>query len=128
MKKVEERPMLIGEVARRAGLTRDTVRFYERAGLISSGERLAGSRTYNEYAPEVVERLAFIRQSQSAGFTLREIKGHLDEWGHDIEAIPDAAIIEALEAKLAQVEEKLRHLEEVRAYLATKLARLKGED
>lgn len=91
-----ERPMLIGEGARRTGLTRDTVRFYERAGLISSGARAAGSRVYNEFAPAVVERLEFIRRSQSAGFTLREIKGFLDEWGDDLTAIPDAAVIAAM--------------------------------
>ena len=122
-----ERPMLIGEVARRSGLTRDTVRFYERQNLIKSGERTAGSRVYNEYAPAVIERLAFIRQSQSAGFTLREIKDVLDEWGVDINAIPREELIAVLEAKFAQVEEKLRHLQEVRAYLAAKLERLHAE-
>lgn len=119
--------MLIGEVARKSGLTRDTVRFYERAGLISSGARAAGSRVYGEYAPEVVERLAFIKQSQVAGFTLREIKGHIDEWGSDIDAIPTGEVISALENKLVQVEEKLRHLEEMRAYLTAKLGRLRGD-
>ena len=128
MKNITERPMLIGEVARRSGLTRDTVRFYERQGLIASGERAAGSRVYNEYESAVIERLAFIRQSQSAGFTLREIKDVLDEWGVDIDAIPRAELVATLEAKFAQVEEKLRHLQEVRAYLATKLERLRNGD
>ncbi len=127
MEKISAKPMLIGEVARHAGLTRDTVRFYERAGLIESSARAAGSRVYNQYAPEVVERLAFIRQSQKSGFTLREIKEFMDEWGTDFSTIPRDEVLSVMEAKLAQVEEKLRHLEELRTYLTVKLERLRAE-
>jgi len=119
--------MLIGEVARKARLTRDTIRFYENAGLLSSGKKQAGSRVYNDYAPEVVERLAFIKQAQNIGFTLREIKHILDEWGGDVNAVPPAELIHLVETKLGQIEEKLRHLEEMREFLSNKLKRLQAE-
>lgn len=118
--------MLIGEVAKRSGLTRDTVRFYERAGLIGSGTRQAGTRLYNVYTPETIERLAFIKGAQNIGFTLREIKYVMDEWGTDPDQFPRDESIPFLEEKLARTEEKLRQLEEVRDYLTAKLERLRA--
>lgn len=115
--------MLIGELAKKSGLTRDTVRFYERIGLIHSEDKQAGSRVYNDFAPEMVERLAFIKQGQVAGFTLGEIKSLMDEWGTDINKVPKDEVVRRVEAKLEQTEEKIRHLEEVRSYLKAKLAR-----
>ena len=116
--------MLIGEVAKASGLSRDTIRFYEREGLISAGLRTAGTRAYGDYAPEVVQRLGFIKQMQGLGFTLREIKHVLHEWGDDANETPNAEIIEIIEPKLRQTEEKIRQLEEVRAYLMDKIKRL----
>jgi MerR family copper efflux transcriptional regulator len=117
--------MLIGELARRAGLTKDTVRFYERAGLIASGEKEAGSRTYKTFDEEALERLVFIKNGQAGGWTLRDIKEVLDKWGMDMDAIPQEELVPALEAKLATTDEKLRRLQQVRDYLANKLERAK---
>ncbi|RYG55422.1 MerR family transcriptional regulator, partial [bacterium] len=94
--------MLIGELARRAGLTRDTVRFYERTGLIQSGEKEAGSRVYKTFDEEALERLIFIKNGQIGGATLREIKELLDNWGTDIDAVPRELLIERLETKIKE--------------------------
>lgn len=119
--------MLIGELAKTANVTRDTIRFYEQAGLIQSQPRPAGTRTYNDYAPEMLARLLEIRQAQSAGFTLREIKSILDEWGDNVAAIPSAEIVRLLDAKIAQMDTKLRDLEQVRDYLREKRQRISQE-
>jgi MerR family Zn(II)-responsive transcriptional regulator of zntA len=118
--------MLIGELARRSGLTKDTVRFYERAGLIAAGEKEAGSRTYKTFDEEALERLVFIKNGQAGGWTLRDIKEVLDKWGMDIDAIPQHELIPVLEAKLATTDEKLRRLQQVREYLANKLERARA--
>ena len=52
----------IGDLAKRAGVTVDTVRFYERRKLLPSASRLGGG--FRLFAPEVVERIRFIKQAQ----------------------------------------------------------------
>ena len=64
--------LAIGELAARAGLTRDALRYYERLGMIAPLRRTSAG--FRVYAPEVIERLRFIRQAQSHGTTLAEIK------------------------------------------------------
>lgn len=64
-------PITIGRVAKAAGVSIDTVRFYERRGLVSpSARRASGYRVYRE---DAVRRLTFIRRAQELGFSLKEI-------------------------------------------------------
>jgi len=64
--------MKIGEVAKRSGVGIETLRFYEKSGLLSRpGRTYSGYRIYND---DVLERIAFIKQAQVLGFTLDEIK------------------------------------------------------
>ncbi|MEL6903398.1 MAG: MerR family transcriptional regulator, partial [Cyanobacteria bacterium J06606_4] len=72
--------MLIGELAKQSNLSKDTIRFYEKIGLLSAGERRAGSRVYKEFPPHTLMRLQLIRQAKKLGFTLSEIKGAIDSW------------------------------------------------
>lgn len=66
----------IGEVAQQAGVGVETVRYYERRGLLKDPQRKAsGYRQYNE---EAVEVLRFIRRAKELGFTLKEIKTLLE--------------------------------------------------
>jgi MerR family mercuric resistance operon transcriptional regulator len=62
----------IGKVAREAGIGVETIRFYEREGLLEQPTRRPSG--YREYTPEAVARLRFIKQAQRLGFTLREIR------------------------------------------------------
>ena len=118
--------MLIGEIAKKAGLTRDTVRFYERAGLIQSGEKEAGSRSYKTFDEVALKQLLIIRSSQVGGFTLREIKEILDHWDTDLDAPQLEFCIPTVKAKLAQTDEKIRGLETIRQHLADKLKRVQA--
>ncbi|MFC5382148.1 heavy metal-responsive transcriptional regulator [Aquipuribacter nitratireducens] len=63
--------MRIGEVAAAAGVPTQTIRFYERRGLLPQPQR--GANGYREYDTPVLARLAFIRSAQAAGLTLLEI-------------------------------------------------------
>jgi len=114
--------VLIGEVARRAGVSRDTVRLYTRLGLVACAERPAGSRAYADYGDDAVELIQNIKVAQSIGFSLSElgpiaaayVAGRLDE--HQQRAL--------LEAKLAEVEDKRRQLAQMARFLRSKLADL----
>ena len=64
--------LMIGKVAQSAGLAIDTVRYYEREGLLEKPARTASG--YRQYTPEAVARLRFIRQAKDLGFSLSEIK------------------------------------------------------
>ena len=64
--------LTIGQVAREAGVGVETVRFYEREGLIEEPSRRASG--YRQFDEAVVDRLRFIREAKELGFTLNEIK------------------------------------------------------
>lgn len=107
------KPFSIGEVARRAGIGVETVRFYERQGLITDPARSpAGYRQYDE---ETVARLLFIRQAKELGFTLNEIKELLS-----LRLDPTSSCADVkgrAEAKIADVEEKIRTLQRIKKAL-----------
>jgi DNA-binding transcriptional MerR regulator len=64
--------LTVSRLAARVGVTADTIRYYERSGLLSEPERTASG--YRAYAEEVVERLRFIRGAQQVGLRLRDIR------------------------------------------------------
>lgn len=66
------RALTIGQVARQAGVGVETVRFYERQGLLAPPERTTSG--YRQYEEEAIWRLRFIRRAKELGFTLNEIK------------------------------------------------------
>jgi MerR family transcriptional regulator, copper efflux regulator len=108
-----KKPFTIGLVARRAGVGVETVRFYERQGLIEEPpRRLSG---YREYGDEVVSRLGFIRRAKELGFTLKEIK-ELLALRHD-PSTPAADVKRRAEAKIADIEGKIRALQKMKKAL-----------
>ena len=67
--------MKIGEAAARAGVTRDTLRYYERRGLLPRPPRTPGG--YREYADVVIERVRFVRNALRFGFSVKQVAGFL---------------------------------------------------
>jgi DNA-binding transcriptional MerR regulator len=96
--------LTIGEVAARTGETRDTIRYYERIGLLPRPMRTPAG--YRQYRDGVVNRLALIRNAQQFGFPLREIAGFLgirDGGGkpcHDVRAAA-GRMLEAVDRQVA---------------------------
>lgn len=118
--------MLIGELAQKTGLTRDTIRFYEKLGLISASDRPAGTRVYKEFSENTMERLLLIHQAKTLGFTLSEIKQLLQAWG-DHSKIPKSEQVRIVERKIEEISQKRHQLAEIESYLTAKLNRLKHE-
>jgi len=113
VKSLKTRALTIGLVARRAGIGVETVRFYERQGLIEEPpRRLSG---YREYDDEVVSRLAFIRRAKDLGFTLKEIK-ELLALRRD-PSTPAAEVKRRAEAKIADIESKIHSLQKMKTAL-----------
>ena len=68
--------LTIGQLAQRAGVGVETIRFYEREGLIAEPPRRPSG--YRDYAPEAVTRIVFIRRAKNLGFSLKEISELLE--------------------------------------------------
>ena len=118
--------MLISEAARRAGVSRDTVRLYTRLGLVACTARPAGSREYADYDKDAVELIQNIKVAQSIGFSLSAlvpiaaayVAGRLDDEEQRL----------LLEAKLAEIEERRRKLDQMSEFLRSKLNDLPAKD
>ena len=114
----------IGEAARQAGVGVETIRFYERRGLIEQPPTPEGRRV-RIYPAEAVKRIRFIRQAQQLGFALREIEELLA-----LRADPDADCSEVREqavAKLQEVRGKIERLREIGAALEAVIAVCPGQ-
>jgi DNA-binding transcriptional MerR regulator len=103
----------IGALAKRAGVGIDTVRYYERSGLLAPRLRLASG--YRRYGEVEVARLRFIRRAQALGFTLNEVRDLLT-----LSKRRDVALVKrAAQAKLQDVAYRIQELERVRDGLKT---------
>ncbi len=117
------KPLLIGQLAKLAGVKPDSVRFYERSGLLPKAERTqSGYRVYDEAA---LKQLRFIKQAQALGFTLDEIKGVLRM--RDSGRAPCGRVIEVAAHRLREVERKLAEWRAFRDVLRGYLRRWKRE-
>ncbi|HEY2740473.1 MAG TPA: heavy metal-responsive transcriptional regulator [Thermoanaerobaculia bacterium] len=114
----DEQPLQAGEVAKRTGVSKDALRFYERRGLLAPPRRLANN--YRVYPAGTVERVLWIRRVLAAGFTIDELARILAE--RDRGGIPCRQVRALGEAKLAEVEARLRELTDLRDGLREMLA------
>jgi len=114
---------MIGGLAKAAGVGVETVRYYQRRGLLPEPARPPGE--VRRYGEEDAKRLRFIRSAQAAGFTLNEIKELLD-----LDASDDRARARELaRARIAAIDEKIAQLSQARdalAGLATACASKRG--
>lgn len=117
--------MLIGELASASGISKDTIRFYEKIGLISAGERKAGSRTYKEFDPTVLARLSLIQKAKRLGFTLNQIRQTLDSWQNG--ELSYAEKIQIIEDKMDDIDTQIEELLGIKSYLNSKLIFLQQE-
>lgn len=108
------KPLTIGQVAREAGVGVETVRFYERKGLIEEPNRRASG--YRQYGEAIVNRLRFIREAKELGFTLNEIKELLSLKVDPSSSCADVKV--RAETKIADIEEKIRTLQRMKRALA----------
>lgn len=107
--------MKIGEVATAAGVSVDTIRFYEQRGLLPPARRRPSG--YRDYSPDVVDRLRLARSLQAVGLTLDEIIEVLA--AHDRGAATCESEGWRLDVALERVERRIDELEELRGVIST---------
>jgi DNA-binding transcriptional MerR regulator len=108
-----------GEVAEAAGVNRQTLRYYERRGLLAEPDRSPGG--HRLYPTEAVTVLRVIKAAQRLGFTLDEVANLLDVSRHRHGQKPDAGLQAQARVKLAEVEQRIRDLQTIRENLAAAL-------
>ena len=103
---MDSQRLRIGQVAAQAGVNVQTLRYYERRGLLAEPERTASG--YRLYRGEAVELVRFIKRAQELGFSLGEIEQLLELRDDRVSSCDE---VQALaEAKIETIEEKLRQL------------------
>jgi MerR family copper efflux transcriptional regulator len=118
---MKEKPLLIGPLARLAGVKPDTIRFYERSGLLPKPQRLASG--YRAYDDATLKQVRFIRKAQSLSFSLDEIRRIMSLRGQGRETC--RCVIAMAEATLAETETKLKELHQFKDRLSANLTRWK---
>lgn len=114
--------MTIGRVAKLAEVGVETIRFYEREGLLKEPPRRASG--YRQYPADTVDRVRFIRRAKELGFTLKEIKELLS-----LRAMPRARCADVLERakdKIRDIDERVATLRKMRGALSKLMEECEG--
>ncbi len=109
--------MQIGTLSALTGLSRDSLRFYEKRGLLQARRNANG---YRDYPEEAVQWLGYVRTAQQLGFTLAEIAADLPLLAQGEDAGP--ALRLTLQRKLTDIDQRISALLGLRTELATRLA------
>lgn len=118
--------MLIGELVERTGLTKDTIRFYEKKGLISLDKKSRRENNYKEYSENVLDKLMLIRKLKDFGFTLNEIDTFLELWREQDANCKN--LKHTLENKIFLVNEQILKLTELKSRLTESLVKCNNDD
>ena len=114
--------MQIAELEQRTGVSRHTLRYYEKAGLLREVERRGNN--YRDYPAKAVERVAMVRQLKELGFSLREIHEVLDALRSD--SIDCAQGARLMAEKKSAVDRRIAELKQVSAMLGEEQKRLEA--
>ncbi|AUD04117.1 MerR family transcriptional regulator [Spirosoma pollinicola] len=107
--------MLIGIIAQESGFSRDTIRYYEKIGLLRLPKRARRENNYKEYSPAILSRLRAIKELKNIGYTLREIQqvitsyetGGLDCIAGKDQVLEKVRLIDAQMAQLQRIKQQL---------------------
>lgn len=113
MESIPSELLRIGQVSAQSQLPVKTIRFYEERGLIKTASRTAGG--FRLFEPAVLSRLSFIKRSQALGLSLKDIQDILDI--ADNGKRPCKSVRQKFQAKVVEVENRIRQLETLKAQL-----------
>jgi DNA-binding transcriptional MerR regulator len=124
--------MRIGELAKEAGVNVQTLRFYEREGLLPKPSRTGSG--YRDYARRDLDRVRFIRSCQDLGFTLKDVREVFDlhrvlaspERSEQLKPKAQAKFLAAAGRRLALIDEKLKALAQMKREMTALVQTLKG--
>jgi len=105
--------MLINELSKKSGISIHTIRFYEKSGLIKGKQNESvKSNNYFHYDEITIEKLEFISDAKSVGFTIKEIGQIIDAWYN--RKYTKNQKLEILEDKLISLEQKMKEIKEMK--------------
>ncbi len=105
--------MLINELAKKTGISTHTIRFYEKSGLIEGKQdETVKSNNYFHYDEITIEKLEFISDAKSVGFTIREIGQMIDAWYNN--RFSKEKKLSILDEKLHSLEQKMKEIKEMK--------------
>ena len=115
--------MRIGKIAKQVGITVETIRFYEKQGLIESPGR--NESGYRDYTKDVVQHLSFIKKTKELGFSLKEIRELIL-----LQSTPNSTcseVKEQAEAKIIDVKRKIEDLKRIKNVLTKLVSACPGQ-
>ena len=107
--------MRIGALAKQSGLSRDTIRFYERSGLIQSAPSTCETNNYRQYPDDTVERLKMITEARDAGLSVVDLCTLLQAVEHGTD--PDFDFERFLNSRITELENVIRKARKTRDML-----------
>ena len=111
--------MLIGELSKRTGFSHDTIRFYEKKGLISGNKKERRNNNYKEYPDSVYHKLIAIKTVKELGFTLNEINAFIEGWRDEDASCK--SLTHYLSEKISKIDEQVQALMITRGRLSRSL-------
>jgi len=107
--------MLIGQLSKKTGFSRDTIRYYEKLGLIGEGGREGHYRNYKNYPETALKKLVAIRKIKEFGFTLKEMQGMFILFEEGV--LQHERGLRYIERKIAAIDNKIRDLQMMKSRL-----------
>jgi DNA-binding transcriptional MerR regulator len=104
--------MLIGQLSRLSGFSRDTIRFYEKEGLIKLGRKQRTPNNYRNYSDEILQRLLIIKKLKGYGFTLNETAELIALMEENMASCH--TVNEQVQAKVQAIEQKIAELKSIK--------------
>jgi MerR family transcriptional regulator, copper efflux regulator len=117
--------MLIHELADQTELSVDTIRFYEKQGLLDETHFVRTSNSYRHYSEAAVQRLLLIKFGRAAGFTLREMRQDIHAWETNEMSREEKEFY--LCRKLEEIEQKIMSLSAVKSYINSKIEQMHAD-
>ena len=111
--------MLIGEIAKKTCLSRDTIRFYEKKGLIAVDRTDSEWNNYKSYSAATLNRLMLIKRAKGFGFTLNEIAEILDLC--EMNAATCNVMSDKIQEKLTAIDQKIKELKAMKKMIYGKM-------
>jgi MerR family copper efflux transcriptional regulator len=118
--------MLIGELSKRTGFSHDTIRFYEKKGLIEINKKERRDNNYKEYPESVYNKLVLIKTVKELGFTLNEIDEFINAWSDEDASCSNLS--NHLTDKISRVDAQIKLLSEIKIKLNTSLEKCKADN
>ena len=117
--------MLIGQISKGTGLSRDTIRFYEKKGLLTVDRSFSEFNNYKNYSNDHMKRLLLIKRAKKFGFTLTEIKELLELV--DTKKANCSTLKERIDRKLLDIDRRIQELKDFKTSILHEVQKAKSD-